>query len=550
MSAFAATGRVYATVLGNRSLRRVLAAFFIFNAQEYAIWIAITLFAYERGGVTTAGLVAVVQLVPASICAPVASVVGDRMRRDRALALGYLVQAVAALACGLALAFGSPLSVYATAIVSACAITLTRPVHNAILPDLATSTAELTAANSVSSSAEGLGIMAGPLLNAALIALSGYATVLFAFAGLAAVAAAMTARLDLQDAPGATGEEGAGVFAAAMEGVRALRDDTPAAGLTLFGGAQFLVLGMLDIFYAVLAIDILGIGEEGAGVLAAAVGVGGLVGAAVTAILVGRERLATPIEIGVGVTAGATASMALVSAFGPALLLFAMAGAGRTFFDTASRTLLQRSVRADVLSRVFGLQEAMLMVGMAVGAATAPALVSLFGERGAFVAAGGLLLVSGAAVWPAMRTLDRRALVPDKERFELLRSLDLFAPLAQPALEQVSARAFDVTLSAGSEVIREGDRGDRFYVIREGSAEVSSRGARVATLGPGQYFGEIALLRDVPRTATVEAVSELRLLALERDDFLDAVTGSRRSARAADTQVDRRLAELGQEDGS
>jgi MFS family permease len=545
MTSVAETAQVYRTVLANGSLRRVLAAYLIFSAQEYGIWLAITLYAYDRGGATTAGLVAVAQLIPAAVVAPLASVVGDRMRRDHALALGYAVEAAAALACGIAVAFGPPPVVYATAVLSACSVTLTRPVHNAILPDLASDAAELTAANSVSSTAEGVGIMLGPLLAAFLIAVSGTAAVLFTFSALAALSAVITVHLRLRGVAAAPAEDDdGGLLGAALDGVRALRDDRPAGVLTMFGGVQFLLLGMLDIFYAVLVIDVLHIDQEAAGVLAAGAGIGGIVGAAITAILVGRDRLASPIQVAVGVAAGATAGLALVSAFGLALLLIVVAGAARSFFDVAARTLLQRSVRADVLSRVFGLQEAMLMIGLAVGSAVAPIFVSAFGFRGAFIAAGTLVLVSGVVAWPAMRLLDRRAVLPDPERFDLLRRLDLFAPLPQPAMEQLAARAFAISLRSGEVLIRQGDEGDRFYVITAGEVTIEKDGAEVARGAPGMYVGEIALLRDVPRTATVRAVGDVDVLALERDDFLDAVTGSRRSVRAADARMDRRIAEL------
>ncbi len=308
---------------------------------------------------------------------------------------------------------------------------------------------ELSAANSVSSSAEGIGITVGPLVNAALIAWRGAAAVLLVAAGAMAVVALMTARLRLRAEATGTGSGGDGVLSAALDGVRALRDDLPAAGLPMFVGAQFLVLGMLDIFLAVLAIDVLGVGQEGAGVLAAGIGIGGLVGGAATAILVGRDRLTMPIQLGVGVASFAFAGLALVSVLGRAVLVLVAAGAARSFFDVAVRTLLQRSVRADVLSRVFGLQEAMRMVGLAIGSAAAPAFVAMFGDRGAFVAAGVLLLASGVVAWPSMRLLDRRASLPDPRRFALLRGLDLFAPLPQRILEQLTTRAFPVTALAG-----------------------------------------------------------------------------------------------------
>jgi predicted MFS family arabinose efflux permease len=445
------------------------------------------------------------------------------------------------LACGVAMAAAPAGIVYATAVLSACSMTLTRPVHNALLPELATTPSELTAANSVSSSAEGIGITVGPLLNAALIAWRGPQAVLLVFAFVMGGVALLTIRLDLR---GHLVEPGGGVVGEALEGFRALRDDLPAAGLPLFVGAQYLVLGMLDIFLAVLAIDVLRVGEDGTGILAAGIGIGGMIGGLATAVLIGRRRLAPAIEIGVGAAAGTLASLALVSVMGRAFFVLVAAGAARSFFDVAARTLLQRSIRPDVLSRVFGLQEAMRQVGLAIGSAVAPVFVSSFGYRGAFIAGGVLLLTSGVAAWPSLRLLDRRASLPDPSRFALLSGLDLFAPLPQRAIEQLAVRSIRQSAPPNTLMIREGEPGDFFYVIVEGSVEVDKGGTRVAMLGPGSYVGEIALLRDVPRTATVRSQTQVELLILERDDFLDAVTGSRRSARVAEGRIDQRIAGL------
>lgn len=539
------TARVYREVLGNGSLRRALAAFLAFNAQEYAVWIAVTLYAYQRGGATTAGLVAMVQLVPAAVVAPLGSVLGDRMRRDRALALGYAIQAGAAGAVAVAVWTAPPLVVYGAAILSACAITLTRPVHYAVLPELSESPEQLTASNSVSSTVEGIGIFLGPVLNSLLIALEGPGTVCAAFALLMLLAAGATVRLRLL----AVAEEGGeveleGLLRGAAAGVRELRRDPAAAVITTLGGAQFFLLGMLDIFYAMLAIDVLRIGEEGAGVLAAAVGIGWLVGAAGTAVLVGRRRLLTPIELAIGATGGATAAIALVGTVGPVLALLAVAGAAQSFFAVAARTLLQRSVRADLLARVFGLQEGLMMLGLAGGAVTAPLLIGLFGQEGAFVAVGILFVLVGLVGFPSLLALDRRAVVPDAARLELVRSIPMFAAMPQHQLEPLVLALAPMTVRAGEVVIREGDVGDRFYIVAGGETVVSAEGRDVARLGPGDHFGEIALLRDVPRTASVRAATDVELLALHRTEFLAAVGGSRAGAEAADAEVERRLAGL------
>jgi MFS family permease len=523
----------------------VLAAYLLYIAAEYGVWIAVTLYAYARGGATTAGLVLIAQLVPAALVAPLGSVLGDRMRRDRALRLGYLVQAVTYLAGGLAFWFAPAIVAYAAAVVFSSAITLTRPVHNAILPQLAETPEELTAANSLSGVAEGFGILLGPILTSVLVAVSSPALPVTVFSGAALAAALLTRRLRLHEVAGtaAGGAEPDRVVRAALDGLRELGRERGAAALVALAGAQSVLLGMLDVFFAVLAIDVLARGEGAAGLLSAAVGAGGLVGAGATAVLVGRRRLAGPIELGAGITGGAVAAVAATAAFGPVVVLLALAGAGRSFLDVAVRTLLQRSVRDEILARAFGLQEGLSMLSLAIGAAAVPIFISLFGARGALVAAGAFLPAVALALFAALRGLDRRAVLPDPARLRLLRSIPLFQPLDQPAVELLVHRLVPVEAPAGTVVIREGDQGDRFFAIEEGEAVVTVGGREITRLGPGDHFGEIALLRDVPRTATVTSATDLRLLALEREDFLAAVTGSRPSSEAADELVERRLSE-------
>lgn len=547
MSAARSTARVYRDVLRDRSLRRVMASFFLFNTEEAAVWIAVTLYAYQQGGATTAGLVLIAQLVPSALIAPLAATLGDRMRRDRALALGYAAQAAANLVLGLALWGGPPIVAYAAAVVASCAITMTRPVHHAMLPHLAQTPSQLTAANSVSGTVEGVGVLVGPITNSVLLVTHGVAAVPLVYAGAMLVAASLVFRLPqeavpherITDSPG-------GLVADVAAGARALREDPPAAILTVLGGSQFVLLGILDVFYAVLAIDVLGTGEQTAGVLASSVGLGGLVGAAATAMLVGRRHLATPIQFALVLAGGAVGAISLVSALGPIILLLALAGAARSYFDVAARTLLQRTVDDGVIARVFGVQEGLIMVGLGVGSALAPIFVALFGERGALVAAGILLPVFGLLSLGALRVLDRRAVIPDEFRQHLLRTIPIFAPLPPYELEQVANQLVPFGAAPGEVIIREGDVGDRFFVLVSGEAVIEAKGRRVVDRRAGDYFGEIALLRDVPRTATVRAVSACELFALERDDFLAAVTGGR-VFPAADEEIDRRLAEL---DGS
>ena len=128
-----------------------------------------------------------------------------------------------------------------------------------------------------------------------------------------------------------------------------------------------------------------------------------------------------------------------------------------------------------------------------------------------------------------------------EREIRLARSVPFFAALPTPELERVASNLELVRAAAGEVIVRQGDPGDRFFVVAEGEVQVIRDGTPVATAGPGDFFGEIALLRDVRRTATVVARSDVRLYALGRHEFLRAVTGSPGTARGADAVVEERL---------
>jgi MFS family permease len=544
VAGLAETTRVLRAVLGRSALRRVLLAYFFFNASEWATWVAMLVFAYQRGGTTAAGSVALIQLVPAMFVAPLGSVLGDELPRARALGLGYLAQAVAMSAAAIALFAEMPLwVVYPLAAASASAVTLSRPVHHAILPELAETPQELTASNSASGSLEGMSLFVGPIVSGALLVRSGAWAVFAVAAATQLLACGLTIRLPAHRAAEARGAR-VSLFGDAVEGVRALRREPGALLLVGMVGAQQIVVGMLDVLAVLLALGVLGMSEAGPGMLTAAAGIGVLIGAVATGVLIGRPRLAPALLFGIVLTGVPLAVVGIVPRVALALVLLLMCGVGQAFFNVAGRTLLQRTVDDEVLSRVFGIQEGLMMAGLAIGALLAPILVAIFGSQGAFVAAGVFLPLAGAATWTRLRSLDARALLPGAE-LSLLRSMALFRPLAPQVLERLSWNLIPTDVRAGTVVIAQGDPGDRFYILVEGRAEVTASGTSVATLGPGDYFGEIALLRDVPRTATVTALDDLRMLALEREEFLSAVTGSRVAAEEADREASRRLDEHG-----
>jgi MFS family permease len=544
MSGAADTILVLRAIGRNRPLRRELTAYFLFASAEWGTWIAMLVFAFDRGGATAAGLVAVIQLVPAIFVAPLGSVMGDQLRRDRALGIGYLAQAITLGAAAAAMLADAPVAViYGLAALATCAITLTRPVHQAILPTLAETPQELTASNAASSTLEGLSVFTGPVGTGLILAVASPGAVYALMAVAQVVAFTLTLRLHLHGPTRVERPDGSeGVVSSALGGFRALRHEPDAAALTGLVGAQQVVVGLFEVLVVVIAIETLNMGQSGPGLLTGGDGIGAIVGAAATVTLIGRRRMAPAIGSGILLTGVPLALVAVAPGAALALILFSVFGFGKAFFDVAARTLLQRSVDDDVLARVFGLQEGLHTAGLAIGAGLASVLEAVFGSRGAFVVAGAFLPVLGLACWGRIRSLDKHAHVPGPE-LALLRSIDLFEPLEQPILEQLSWNLIPVEMTGGEVVITEGEAGDLFYIIAEGEAEVAIGGRTITTLGPGQYFGEIALIRDVPRTATVTAAGSLRLLALERDEFLSAITGSVRSAEAAHRTAALRLHE-------
>jgi MFS family permease len=537
MSVVARVGSVLGGVFGNPELRRVELAFAGFNGAEWGVWIAMLVYAYEQGGATTAGLVAVAQLVPAGLAAPFAAALADRHAPGRVLALGYVAQGLAMGATAAALLSDAPpLLAYGLAAVAATFVTVTRPTQSALVPALARTPEELTATNVVSGWIESVSVLAAPALTGVLVAVASPGWVFAVMAGVAVVSAALVARVH---APPPMGDSRP-ALEEAVAGFRLLAREPAARVLVGLLGAQFVAIGALDVLYVVLAISVLELGGSGAGYLNAAFGAGGVAGIAVTVALVGRRHLLPPLLLGVAVWGAAFALLAAWPTALGALLLLAAAGAGRSLLDVAGRTILQRTAPGDVLSRVFGVLEGLSMAGLAIGSLLTPALVGLAGARWAILGVGALLPLTVLVTGRRLAEIDRRAPVPVVE-IALLRSLPLFAPLGAPALEGLAHGLVEVRVPAATPVVAEGEHGDRFYVVAEGELDVTAGGLELGRVGRGDGFGELALLRDVPRTATVTARTDARLYALDKARFLASVASHPSTAVEAERLVHERL---------
>jgi MFS family permease len=307
---------------------------------------------------------------------------------------------------------------------------------------------------------------------------------------------------------------------------------------------QTFTRGTLTVFTVVVALDLLRTGEPGVGTLTAAVGAGAVVGSLVASLLVGSQRLAQWFGVGVALWGLPIALIPLFPWQATALTLLALVGLGNALVDVGLFTLIARLVPDAVLARVFGLLESLASLTVGLGALVAALLIDLTSVRAALVLVGALCPILVVAAWRRLTRLDRYVQGLDRE-FGLLHGISMLQPLPLPAIEQLARGLEPVQVSAGQVVFRQGDQADRYYVIESGAAEVIGDGRLVTTLGPGDGFGEVALLRKVPRTATVRAATGLTLHALTSDSFLPVVTGFPPSASQAATSVEEMLDRFG-----
>jgi MFS family permease len=532
--------RALREVYANRGLRRLQLAWAGSIIGTWAFSVALAVYAYRHGGASAVGLVVMIRWLPAAFTSPFMGILGDRYPRVLVMMASDLLRAAAFVGMTACILLHGPSSVvYALVGLTSVISTAFRPAQAALLPALARTPEELTAANVSSSTLESLGFCAGPALGGILLAVSTTWVVFAVTAGTFVWSALLLAGLLRTDEPPLI-REPRPLLHEAVEGFRTIAKDHRLKLVIGLFSAQTLVNGAMGVLITVSALQLLDIGAGGVGYLNSAVGVGGLIGAVFSLMLVGRKRLAGMFGLAVAGTGGPMIFIAPHPSTAIALVAFALIGVSNIVEDVAGFTLLQRTTPGEVLSRVFGIVHSLFFGTVAAGAILAPLLVHWIGVRWSLVAVGGLLPLLSLALRAPLVRLDDAAVDHGRE-LELLRASPIFSPLPAPVVEGLAARLELVRAAAGEEVVRQGDHGDRFYVVASGEVDVAIDGRPQGTLGPGDHFGEIALLRDMPRTATVTARTEIELFALGREDFLAAVTGHSASAEAAEAVVGARL---------
>ncbi len=523
----------------NENVRRVELAWGAAIAAEWAHFVALGVFAFEEGGAAAVGIAGLVRLLPAALVAPFAASLGDRFPRERFLLAMALVGFGALAGSGAAAFADEAVPVFVLAGIVGLSSTLIRPALQALLPSLARTPEELIASNGATSTIESVGTLVGPLLAGGLLALGDIGLVFVAGAGALLAAAVLLARVDVEGrislVAGAGNERAREMITAGFEAIARIASARLVVGLIV---AQTFVRGCLNVLIVVAAFEVLDGGAAEVGYLTAAIGVGGLIGA-LWAMALETRRLG--VAFGVALVFWGAPIMLIAprpDLFAAAFLL-AIVGAANSVEDVAAFTLVQRIVPDAILTRVLGVLWGLAMGGVALGSIAAPAIADAIGPRTAFLVVGSILPLLTLATYRRLVEIDRT--VAPAAELELIERVPMFAPLSVAAKERVAANLVPISVSAGEVVIRAGDPGDRFYIVGDGEFQIDA-GSHQATAHKADYFGEIALLHDVPRTATVRAAMDSQLFALQRDDFLAAVTGHSAAHAAGKAVAEARLA--------
>jgi len=523
-------------------MRRIELGYGASITGELAGTVALVVYSLSAGGPALVAAYAASRTVAGMGVALVLTGVTNRLRRDRLLRWITSARMILLAAAAVLAAFHQPpAAVIAVGAASSSLAGTYRPLQAAVLPWLVRTPAELAASNAVTAVMENSGALVGPLLAGSLLAVVGPAAAMAAAAGSLAIATVSLLWLTVPGPPKLAGRAAGHVVRDITSGLAEFLRMAPPGGVAILAFAQTLLRGALVVLIAVLAVQVLTLGGSAVGWLTAAFGAGGLVGGAVAAGVVRVTRLGQSFIAGMLLWGLPLVFLALTPAAAIAYLALVVAGIGNAVVDVAVFTLVTRLAGPRTAGKVLGALEFVALAGLATGSIITPLLLHVFGVRGTLALLGGGLAGLALAHAVRFRRLDGAMPAPGPE-VGLLHHLPMFAPLPLAVTELLATEIEPRQFPAGAVVMREGEAGDHFYLVVDGSAAVSVRGVPRPSLQRGDCFGEIALLRDTPRTATVTAEQPLRTLALGREEFLTAVTGNSMSSAAADSLAAQRLA--------
>ena len=511
--------------LANDGIRRLELIWAIGIAADAALLVVLLVVVYAQDGAVAAGVLGAIRMGPAVLAGMAAGTVVRRFGGRRVLLVLGGVRAVAAAGCALVIATGMPsIWLFALAAIGAVAGAPVRPAASTLMPGLARSPAELVAANMAWGTGEGLGTFAGPFVAGLLIAAGQPAIVAGVVAVTFLVTIAVAAGLRFEhalDAIGGTRQpRGSGI----VEGIRTLRR-RPVLRWSMLGVyGQVLTRGALNTLLVVASIELLGMGDAGVGLLSAALGLGGLVGAVFALSAARPDRLILTQAVALAYWGAPIAVIGLLPFPVVGLTAIVVTGVANAVYDVAVITIFQRGASNQERAATFSLFEGVAGLGLVTGSLLAPVLLAAFGASGALAVTGSILPIIALVVYARIGRADRLSVI-DEDVVRLVRQVGAFGELPLTAIERLAAGMVPLAAAAGEVLMREGAQGETFVIIASGEVEVTVAGQPMQRLGPGAGVGEIALLRRSPRTATVTALTPVTGYAVDAGTFACAVSG-------------------------
>jgi MFS family permease len=534
------------SVLRNPNLRRIQLAFGGSLLGDWAYGTAILVWAFQESGATGVGLFTAARFIAAAFAGPLGAAVADRMDRRRFMMTTDLIRAVLASITAVLIMTDGPVAfVYVVAVVTATVGAPFRSAQAGLIPRLVDTPGELTASNAVAANIENVVVFMGPAVGALMVGTFDVAAVVWlnvaSFIWSFLMVSGVKERVpDDQQADGGD-DDGPQekMLAQITAGFAYVSRYADLRTIALLTAAQTIIWGALSVFMVVIAVRDFGEAAS-VGWLQGAMGVGTIVGGVMILGRVSKGRLASDMVIGVLGWSLPVIVLAVFPSPITAIAALVVIGTADPWVNLGLETIPQRLAPENAISRVYAAVESIAIGAIALGSLLTPALLHFFGIRPSLIGIGLVVTAYALSTLPRLRALDHRLTAP--EGLAVLRAIAMFEALHPSVVEEMAHRLEAVTFSAGQVVVREGDPADRFYVIAEGEVEVSHGDVVVRRETAGDFFGEIGLLRNVPRTATVTAVTDVKLWSLERSVFLGAVTGTGAARVAAEDVVSRRIA--------
>ena len=524
------------TSLRHRDFRLLMAAFTASAIGSWAYNIALAVWIFdETGSAGWVGAATIGRFVPALLFSAYGGVLADRFERVKLMVVLDLASFAAMVLLAFETAVDAPVILaIATAALTSTLATAYEPAVAAMTPQLV-GERDLGSANALRNTIDNVCVIAGPGLGAVILLVGPPWVAIAINASTFLLSAVVVGRMRARSKPVDVTEGGqVGAFRQMAVGAKAIASSPSASVLVAYSIIATFVFGIDTVLFVVLSRDVLGTGSEGYGYLLAGLGVGGVAAAGIVTRLERKPRLGMVILAGMATYCLPTLVFLVSGNPVLAFVLQVVRGAGTLVVDVLAITALQRSLPSDLLARVFGAFNALMLAAVLLGAIVAPVLIDEVSLDAALWFSGLVIPVLCLLGWPVLRRMDRESVARDAllaPKVRLLAACNLFADVSAGGIDQLAGAATEVTVRAGQSIVREGEPADAFYVVADGRLSVTARGEAdtvetLNDLSAGDYFGEIGLIEQIPRTATVTPTTKTVLLRIDGPAFLEALTQS------------------------